>query len=505
MTSEHLHIDEAVWEQSVKSLLPTDRALLQRVRTALPLAADVSRSDVFLVFKVDADLVCVAVHAQPHSMTSLYANSLAGECYPSSERRWLWTAVSGGLRHERIEPEIFEERPEVGQQVYPVVSQDGRPLAAVAVYTNAIERERHLRREVAFQHSLTRFLEMTAAGQVAGTENVPPFREQDAIIFIDHQARYRYLSGQANNTYRRLGYLDDLRGRTLNEVAAGDLQIVQKAWGDQRCVFSEEEVRGRALLRSAIPLSGKPEQSFWERLQPRRQRPPDRYGALLLVRDETEQRQKAKELGVKAMVVKSVHHRVKNNLQILASIMRMQARRTSTDEARHVLQESVARVLSISVIHESLMEGEDQVLNLRDVVRRIIGQIRSDVVDPSRNIRFVIAEADDVFLRTNKATACALVVDELLLNAVKNGFRDRSEGTVWISIADCGDEVMLTLADDGRGLPEDFSLTSSTGLGLDIVCTLVQDDLKGSFELIPRTEGGAQAVVRFPKGANGGA
>ena len=503
VSTDHLHIDEAICSRGVATLPTEDSALLERVRQSLQLAADVSRSDVLLLFTETADRICVAVHAQPHSMASLYQEPLAGRCYDAAERRWLWNAMKLGLRRKHTTPEIPDQFPEVEQQVWPVLNAQKRPLAAVAFYTNAIECERHKRRERAYQRALSHFQQMVSVGQLTGAETLPPFGEADGIVFVDHQSCYRYLSGQASNVYRRLGYLDDLRSRSLAEVASGDLELVHAAWLSRRCVESEDEVRGHILLRRVIPLFGKVDADRWQR-----HRAPDQfadvYGALLLVSDLTETREKAKELKVKAVMIKEVHHRVKNNLQMLVSIMRMQARRAQTEEARMLLYEAINRILSMAVIHQSLSEGEDQVLNLRDVVSRIAGQVQQGIGSPGRSIHIAIVQADNVYLPTNKATACALVVNELLLNALEHAFSDRERGHIWISLLATDDQVELRVADDGRGLPESFSLTSESSLGLDIVRTLVQDDLKGHFELISRPEAGAQAVVHFPRSATGG-
>jgi two-component sensor histidine kinase len=501
--SERVHTNEDLWGRWVAELTIADRELLERVRAALFLAADVARSDSFLLFSADEDTLCVAAHAQPHSMPSIYAESPVGDCYPSSEYRWLWTALTRGQRKNRTVPEVPEVHPEVGQQVWPVLGGDGTALGSLAVFTNAIERERHRRRDRSFQRAVLRFCQMVAAGRVVGAEQLPPFREQDGVVFIDHTARYRYLSGQASNTYRRLGYLDDLRGRTLNEVAAGDLRIVQQAWRETRCVFSEDMVRDRILLRSAIPLLGPPDLNLWQRLS-NNHRAAERYGALLLIKDVTEPRQKAQELKIKSMMIKEVHHRVKNNLQLLVSIIRMQARRTHNEEARLLLHEAISRILSMTTIHDVLSEGEDQVINLRDIVQQIVGQVQGSMVEPGRNITLRVVDADDVFLRTNKATACALVVNELLLNAVEHGFSESEGGMVSVYLCEHDSVYEIRIEDDGHGLPHDFSLDSSASLGLDIIRTLVQDDLKGSFQLTPLSNEGARAVVTFPKASGGG-
>ena len=475
---------------------------MERVRLALPLTADVSRSDVFLLVPRGDDRFYVAIHAQPHSMTSLYAKSPVGSCYKRHERRWLGAAVFEGRRSQRIVNMAPEQGPEVGQQAWPIFDSQRKPVAAMLVYTNAIERERHRRRDPAFQKALVRFLSLAAEGKICGSAKLPPFREQDGIVFVDHTARYRYLSGQANNIYRRLGYLDDLRARTLDEVAAGDLELVQRAWSSKQCVFSEETVRRRILLRRVVPLLGPPDLSWGERARFWRKHP-QRYGALILVTDATETRRKAQELRVKGMMLKEMHHRVKNNLQMLVSIMRIQARRAQSDEARQLLQDAIHRILSMSVIHESLSEGEGDALNLADVIRRILAHLQQSAVAPGQDIHIGLAHADDVILPTNKATICALVVNELMLNAIEHGFDKQIQGRVWVYLYNRGDQVEFRIVDNGLGLPEGFSVESESSLGLDIVRTLVHDDLKGEIELTSRPGGGTQAVVCFPNISGG--
>lgn len=501
--NDYFLIDNALWQRSIASLSHEDQQLLERVRAALSLAADISRSDVVLLLPRKTLEVCVVAHARPHSMASLYSESIVGDCYPSSERRWLWRTVSQGKPNQRVIPEIYMQRPEVSQQFLPIMGAKNQPLAAVGILTNAIERERHRRRDVAFQRALTRFMQMLVTGQVIGSEDVPPFREHDGIIFVDHIGRYRYLSGQASNVYRRLGYLDDLRGRALTEVGAGDWNIVQRAWTERRCVFLEDIVHERILLRSAIPLFGKPERRLRERVFSHALTH-DRYGALILIKDVTEPRQKARELKVKAMMLKEVHHRVKNNLQMLISIMRMQARRAQSEEARQLLLESINRMMSMTVIHESLSLGEDLILDLRSVVERIVTQVQAGVLEPRGGIQIVLEHADPIQLPTSKTTACALVLNELLLNSLKHGFGEQSPGHIAVRLLDGGDIIELDVIDNGRGLPDQFSLEQESSLGLDIIRTLVQDDLKGTFELLPQAEAGTRAVVKFPKVLTGG-
>lgn len=503
MQSQYFDSDEMIWEKGLASLTENERELLERVKKALPIAADISRSDIFLFFP-DGDRFCVAVHARSHAMATLYDTPQAGRCLTREERPWMWQAVVKGDYDYHVLKEIPDVRTEVQQQMWPVLGESDQVIAAVGACTNAVELARHKRRARSFRKALAHFFWILARGDLRGCEDAPPFTDRSGVIFIDGLGRYRYLSGIAANVYRRLGYLDDLRLRTVDEVAAGDYELVRRAWEDRRCLFSESVVRNRILQRNVIPLFGQPDHlSFWERMR-WGQRSRDRYGILLLVNDVTEEREKEQELKVKSAMIKEVHHRLKNNLQLLISIMRMQARRAQTEEARLLLQEARNRLLSMSVIHEALSYGEGETLNLKDVIMQIVPQTQMSMVGPTRRIRIRVVEADDVILPTNKVTTCALVFNELLLNAVKHGFGEQQSGEIRISLYDREDQVELIMDDTGQGLPEDFSPEENASIGLDIIRTLVQDDLKGTITFSTRPEGGVRARLQFPKNALGG-
>jgi two-component sensor histidine kinase len=193
-----------------------------------------------------------------------------------------------------------------------------------------------------------------------------------------------------------------------------------------------------------------------------------------------------------------VHHRVKNNLQTVASILRMQARRTDSAEARILLHEAVNRLLAVSVIHEFLSDYAQQSINIRDVCQRIATQTQRAVVQPDKQITLQTL-GPAIYLSSQQATTCALVANELLLNALEHGFNDRDSGAVTLRLEDLGDQIMLEVADDGSGLPVDFDLATADSLGLSIVRTLVEGDLRGTFILEP-AEPGTRAAVVFKKG-----
>ncbi len=222
----------------------------------------------------------------------------------------------------------------------------------------------------------------------------------------------------------------------------------------------------------------------------------------MTIHDETDARRQEEELQVKVAMIQEIHHRVKNNMQTIASLLRLQSRRAESEEVRRALQEGINRILSVAVIHEFLAHQDARVINIRDVSQRIINQIREGVLDQERGIRLDL-RGPNIYLPTQPATVCALVINELLQNALEHGYERQEGGTVTVNLQDDGEQITISVDDDGVGLPEDFDLAQTSSLGLQIVQTLAEGDLKGSFELHGRDKG-VSAVVTFPKHSQGG-
>ena len=214
---------------------------------------------------------------------------------------------------------------------------------------------------------------------------------------------------------------------------------------------------------------------------------------LVLLHNATETVQRERELNVKSAMIQEMHHRVKNNLQTIAAILRIQSRRCESGEARQHLTDAVNRILSMSVIHEYLSQDEHRPINIRDVCQRIVRQAREVAVNPGQQVELAM-EGPNIRLPASQATASALVVNELLMNAIEHGLQGREDGKICVALEDLGDEVRIAVVDNGLGMPSGFYPASSEypgrSLGLQIVHTLVTDDLKGELLIGPSDNGG---------------
>jgi two-component sensor histidine kinase len=228
-------------------------------------------------------------------------------------------------------------------------------------------------------------------------------------------------------------------------------------------------------------------------------------GAAVLIRDVTEIKRRDRALISKDATIREIHHRVKNNLQTVAALLRLQARRTTNVEGREALIESVRRVSSIALVHDALSMSVDEEVNLDQVIDRIL-PIMNDVATVDTPIRINRTGMLGV-LDSDRATALIMVITELVQNAIEHAFDPAvgepaagGGGSVTIRAERSARWLDVVVHDNGRGLPEGFSIEKSDRLGLQIVRTLVSAEIDGSLAMQDAPEGGTDVVLRVPIG-----
>lgn len=470
-----------------------DIAFLEKLKGDLPILADLSRSDILLyLYCPEEERALVIGQAQPHSVSPIYRSSLIGRSVTRQEEPAIFQVFRRRGPIQGYADVTLRGAPTM-QRVFPIYSRQGHILGAVSIETNVVEYERHNRRSPVFRKALTQLQQMVLRGELEGAATLSPFAEHDGIIFVDPSGNIRYVSGIAENLHRKLGFGTKLLKSNIKSLP-GHEAIFQRALETRACVEQEAQEGALIWIRKAIPVTVRSYRWPWEP-----EPTPSRLaGVFITIHDATDARRKEQELRIKQAMIQEIHHRVKNNLQTIAALLRIQARRVEDPKAQAALQESVARILSVAVVHEFLSHDESTVINMREVGQRILAQTREGIMDKSKGINLVL-EGDSFFLPAQRATACALVINELVQNAVEHGYADRQGGTISLNLRAEGDDMVIEVADDGEGLPPDFDLSRSSSLGLKIVQTLVKEDLKGTFQLMDGH--GVRAIVRFPKNA----
>jgi two-component sensor histidine kinase len=380
------------------------------------------------------------------------------------------------------------------------VTRGGRVIAVIERNTNLNAARTPSRLEFTYLRGADDLAQMVAEGTFPFPGQEPILvkspRVGDGLLRLGRAGRVVYASPNALSAYRRLGLTADLVGAELGPVTAR-LCAPDEPIDDSLMVVAsgrlpretEVEGNGSVVQLRAIPLvvGG------------------TRTGALILIRDVTELRRRERELLSKDATIREIHHRVKNNLQTVAALLRLQARRMSEPQARAALAEAVRRVGSIAVVHETLSLTPDEVVDFDGIAERVVTMaVEVSAPEPGITPRIIGTFGR---LSSSVATPLAMVLTELLQNALQHGLghgspvplgREDLEGSLQVTARRQPDKLTVTVADSGAGLPEGFDLNAATSLGLQIVRTLVVAELGGNLEITNRPGGGTLVVVDLP-------
>jgi two-component sensor histidine kinase/PAS domain-containing protein len=314
-------------------------------------------------------------------------------------------------------------------------------------------------------------------------------RVGEGVIWLDPKGVVVYASPNGVSVYRKLGLAGDLIGEPLMPLTVGlihdptapvDRSLEAHLRSDQSEEFEITADDASAVLR-VLPLS-------------RRGRP---EGRLVVCRDTTELRAKERQLVTKDATIREIHHRVKNNLQTVSALLRLQARRMTTPEAATALREAMARVQAIAIVHEILSRSFSGEVDFDAIADRLL-RLAGDLAAPGGHVKG-IRDGSFGAIPAEAATALSLVITELCQNAIEHGLGSGS-GEIILAPRHLGQGWLeVAVIDHGQGLPEGFTVDDhSPSLGLSIVSTLVAD-LGGTFVLRPNAVGGGtRAVITVP-------
>ena len=476
------------------SLTEADIYWLHSLVSDSQLLADLSFADLVLWAELCDKPGWVALsQIRPTTGPTTHQDDVVGTRVEVGERPFVDAAKNEKRICREGDPEWTRGVP-VRRESIPVV-REGMVIAVIERSTNLSSARTPSRLELTYLKGADDLAQMVAAGTFPYPGEEPALvrspRVGDGLLRLGRSGTVSYASPNALSAYRRLGLGADLVGAELGPLTAqlrdpgppGDDSLMIAASG-RAPRETEVEGNGSVVQLRSIPLvvNGL------------------RTGALVLVRDVTELRHRERELMTKDATIREIHHRVKNNLQTVAALLRLQARRLSAAEARGALEEAMRRVGSIAIVHETLSHTPDEVVDFDDIAERVAA-MAGEVSAPETRVTPVV-EGKFGLLPAAVATPLALVLTELLQNALQHGLanwlRPQTEGFVRISVTREPDRLAVSVEDNGVGLPPGFSLDATTSLGLQIVRTLVLTELGGTLDIAPRDGGGTRVAVGFP-------
>ena len=462
--------------REVSDLSEREAEHLRSLCSSWQVLADLSFSDLLLYVPArEHDVYEICAQLRPFTSQTLYPQDMVRTRIGQPEQPIVERAYREGRIWAQEEPVLVDGIP-IRMDAVPV-RFEGKVVAVVTKEGSPATSRRPGRLEQVYLEAAESFSNMICEG-LFPYENLPRGdwpRVGDGLFTLDLEGRLLWASPNALSSLRRLGVKQNILGRRFDELGLGVTPVAHAL--STRRAADGEFVRGDNHVQVRIlPLlsEGRP------------------FGAVVLSRDVSEIRQKERVISGKDTMIREIHHRVKNNLQTIASLLRLQGRRLSSEEAKAALQESVLRIGSIALVHETLSEDPSDVAEFGEVARRIAQMVAEGLVLPDRGIEIKVTGGTGP-LGAELATPLAVTLTELLQNSLEHAFIDGRTGTIGVELGRESDHVSVVVWDDGIGISGD--VLSGARLGLQIVRMLVQE-LGGHFEM--SSDGGTRVELRVP-------
>ena len=467
----------------------SDREWLHHLMADWQVIADLGFADLLLLIPGSDGQFIVAAQCRPSTVLSVRPDDLVGDVVDQNIRSRAMRAMSS---HEIDHSgDVFDLDGFTVCDVYAPVWHNGKPLGVVIRETNLSTRTATGRYESESIDVAKCLFAMIPMGEFPYADSVLSQRHNarasDGFIVLMADGMIHYASPNAISCFRRLGYSGLMAGRSLAEIGTSLLrrndpvpETLPLVLSGKGAVDMEFQANGAAASMRSLPISNEEGHS----------------GAVILCRDVTELRRREQELKTKDATIAEIHHRVKNNLQSVSALLRLQARRTKLPEVRKELEDAMRRVETIAVVHEGLSQTADEIVDFDSVISDLL-RMSVDLATSSDQHIDISYLGQFGMMPAQDATPLSLVLTELVTNAVEHAFEGRSEGHIVISAGRGGNSLNVVVEDDGVGFDPNAGTKpgEGSGLGTQIINTFVKSDFGGTVRWENRREGGTRVVL----------
>lgn len=492
-TAEHVRIAIPVVE-------PEASRHLRRLVANWGLLADFSFSDLLLYIPLNPDESApltdkaarslapkqveyvIANQVRPNTTQTLFLDDVVGRVFNGLQRPVVHQAFTTGAICEQMMPVEEEATDQDVDEVYVSaipVRHEGE-IVAILCRESVGEPVRHRAGlERIYAEIFRRLISMVAEGNFPDqdeevlSEGGP--RVGDGVVLLDENGSVVFTSPNANSALRRLGVTTQIIGQTLTGIGA-ESSVTYRAFFGGRPAVEEVERGETTLILWCIPLTEAGRVT----------------GAALLLRDISELRNRDRMLVSKDATIKEIHHRVKNNLQTISSLLRLQGRRLTEPTAKSAIEESVRRIRSIALVHETLSREDGDEVDFGTIIRPLVRMVEDGLTSPERPVRFQIHGSASK-LPSPVATSLAVVLTELLQNVMDHAYpvgtlQPEEQAQIVIELESNNGSLVIIVTDDGVGIDPGFASDQSGSLGLSIVRGLMAE-LEGTIEFAPGLAG----------------
>ena len=357
------------------------------------------------------------------------------------------------------------------QHVFPIVDNGGRIIGGISFTLSSSIKIEQYEQEYVLSDTMQRLMLTATDEQILSYEPMSYF---DGLIIFDDSNKILYANDAAMKLVDVLG--SSIFSSTLK------MSAIQQVLSDRSILTNEEIYQDMVIRQHMIPIvMGRNETRCF-----------------LVLHDCTRESKQQQELLVKNSIIKEIHHRVKNNLQTVAGLLRMEARRSSLPEVKQALQEGINRIESMALVHDIVSHYDEDYIGIRSIYDELCRLLRMSMVRQDQEVTFSYS-GEDILISSHMASYVSLIINELISNSLEHGLDGRN-GQIHLTATDINGSIELAFSDNGKGLPSNFSFTSNKRLGLTIINNLVTHELKGSLS-IENTGTGVLVTIHMKKEA----
>lgn len=348
-----------------------------------------------------------------------------------------------------------------GEYIFPVIDNGGKVIGGISFSPVKDVQSFDAEREFIVADTMQRLMLTAPEGQI---DTYEPISYLDGLIIFDHNGTILYGNEGVLHLADILGIDRRLVGTSIFSSSL-KMSAIHQVLLDRMPYMSEEIYHHMVIQQHLIPVPmGRNESRCF-----------------LILHDCTRESKQQQELLVKNSIIKEIHHRVKNNLQTVAGLLRMEARRSNLPDVKLALQESISRIESMALVHDLVSHYDEDYISIRSIYDELCRLLRHSMVNGSQEVEFRFS-GDECIVSSHRASHISLIINELITNSLEHGLCGQ-DGTISLSIHKEDDDVTLVLTDSGNGFPKDFDIHKSKRLGMQIINNLVTHELQGTMDI----------------------
>ncbi|MGL6064103.1 MAG: histidine kinase N-terminal domain-containing protein [Fusobacteriaceae bacterium] len=453
-------------------LLKEEIEVIKKTSNLLPTLSELLGADMFIdCLTRDKNVAIVLAQSRPTKKT-LYKRDIIGEFALRENEPAVLRTLETGLPTRKSKA-ITQEDMNVIQDVIPIKNSNNETIA-VLIAEMAEGDSEHDNSKI-FDKKTLKIIKDFRSFESKVTDFI-----KEGVVVFDHKGKVTYFNPVAKELYSKVGYKGDLLDEHFDNIVLTSFSfknILEKI--NEKIEITHEINTSNYYLNIDYFINSKVEENF---------------NVYMILRDITEEKKKSKELILKSVAIKEIHHRVKNSLQTTASLLRIQKRRVKDSETKKILEDSINRILSIAITHELLCENGFDNTNIKKIIQTLSSNFLRNYLDISQKVDITI-DGDDFLVNSNNATSIALVINEIFQNIYDHAFKSRESGEIKIGLKEGPFFSKIIISDNGVGISEVNTLKE--GLGLTIIKIIVKEKLKGNLKISKRKKMGTSIEFDF--------